>query len=426
MGLIRAAFGAVGGTLKDQWKDLISCEDMGNDILMVKKTTKSGQISKSSRIIVAPGQLAVIYDTGKVLDATAEEGAYTFDESTSPSFFAGQFGPVFKEMWERFTYGGKVSKEQAVFYFNIKEIKDNKFGTAAPVPFQDWSHPIPNQMTGSLTPLRVQVRCFGKYTFKIDDPGVFMRNHAGTADVVSKDDLSEQMRTEVIASFQNVLNELGTSNYKVPVLELPSQTDEIKKTMDEKVFDEQIRARGIKLVGFAIESVTLDEESSKKIDNYELSSNSFMQQGTLVGSYSDAVKDAANNPGGATTGFMGVGMMNMASGGMIGGTAGGAFANQGVSANVDPFAKKEEAGVECSNCKAKVTGKFCTECGTPRPESKEVMCPNCNIPITGKFCNECGEPKKEKKEVKKDTKKVCPKCQAENTGNFCVECGEKL
>lgn len=404
MGLIKAAFGAVSGTLKDQWKDLISCEDMGNNVLMVKKTTESGQITKNSRIIVAPGQVAVLYDTGKVMDATAEEGAYTFDESTSPSFFAGQFGAVFKEMWERFTYGGKVSKEQAVFFFNIKEIKDNKFGTAAPVPFQDWSHPIPNQMTGSLAPMRVQVRCFGKYTFKISDPAVFMRNHAGTADVVTKEDLTEQMRTEVIASFQNVLNELGTVNYKVPVLELPSQTDEIKKTMDEKVFDEQIRQRGVQLVGFAIESVTLDDESSKKIDNYELSSNSFMQQGTLVGSYADAVKDAANNPAGAGSGFMGIGMMNMASGGMMGGATQGAFQNQGVSTNVDPFAKK--GGVPCPKCGTMIVGKFCTECGEPKPvEKKEV-----------------------KEEVKEEANgpKKCPKCGAENTGKFCVECGEKL
>ena len=126
MGLIKAALGAVGGTLGDQWKDLISCEDMGNDTLMVKKTTKSGQITKDSRIIVAPGQVAVIYDSGTILDATAEEGSYNFDQSTSPSFFAGQFGDVFKEMWTRFTYGGKPNKEQAVFFFNIKEIKDNR------------------------------------------------------------------------------------------------------------------------------------------------------------------------------------------------------------------------------------------------------------------------------------------------------------
>ena len=154
MGLIKAVGGAVGGTLKDQWKEALRCDDMGNDILMKKVTTPTGVISNKSTIIVGPGQCAIIYDNGRVIDATAEEGVYTFDSSSTPSFFAGQFGAVFKEMWERFTYDGASAKEQYVFFFNIKEIMGNKFGTPNPVPFQDWSHPIPNQMTGTITPLR--------------------------------------------------------------------------------------------------------------------------------------------------------------------------------------------------------------------------------------------------------------------------------
>ncbi len=222
MGLIKAAVTAVGSTLHDQWKDYIKCDDLGQDILMKKVSTPNGIISKDSAIQVSPGQMAIIFQSGKILDATAEEGIYTFDASTSPSFFAGQFGPVFKEMWNRFVYNGATSQEQAVFYLNAKEIMDNKFGTPAPIPFQDWSHPIPNQMTGSMSPLRVDVKCFGKYTFKISDPAVFMSKIAGTAEEYRKDNLVEQMRSEVIGAFQNVLNELGNSNHKTPVLELPS------------------------------------------------------------------------------------------------------------------------------------------------------------------------------------------------------------
>lgn len=316
MGLIKSAVSAIGSTLGDQWKEAIRCDDMSNDILMVKRTTPSGVISNKSTIIVAPGQCAVIYDNGRVIDATAEDGFYTFDESSTPSFFAGQFGSVFKEMWQRFTYNGASAKEQAVFFFNIKEIIDNKFGTPAPIPFQDWSHPIPNQMTNTITPLRVEIKCFGKYTFKISNPAFFMNTLAGTADVYRKDELVEQLRTEVMAVFQNIVNELGTAKYKVPVLEVPSQTDEIREMMDEKVFDAKIRERGIEIVGFAVESVTLTDESKKKIDDYELSSNSFMQQGRMVGAYSNAVEEAAKNANGAANGFMGVGMMNMATGGM--------------------------------------------------------------------------------------------------------------
>ena len=383
MGLIKAAASAVGSTLHDQWKEYIRCDDLGQDILMKKVTTKNGIITKDSAIQVAPGQIAVVFQNGKVLDATAEEGIFTFDESTMPSFFAGDFGDVFKEMWTRFTYGGGTSKEQAVFYINSKEIIDNKFGTPAPIPFQDWSHPVPNQMTGSVTPLRVQVKCFGKYTFKITDPSTFMSKIAGTAEEYRKDEICEQMRSEVIGAFQNVLNELGTTDHKVPVLELPSSTDEIKKAMDEKVFDQPIRDRGMSIIGFIVESVTLDDESNEKIDKYELAGNAYMQQGSLVGDYGKAMKDAANNANGAMNGMMGVGMVGMASGGVVGGAAAGAFQGKGTSADLDPYGEgKTEVKTEKEEVKAE---------GKEEKESDIKFCPECGAKVTGgKFCTECG------------------------------------
>ena len=419
MGLIKAIAGSIGGTLKDQWLDLIKCDNMDMETLMVKQTTKTGQISKGSRILVAPGQVAVIYDSGSVLDATAEEGVYTFDQSSSPSFFGGQFGPVFKEMWQRFTYGGTPAKEQAVFFFNIKEILDNKFGTATPIPFQDWSHAIPNQMTNSLSPMGVNVRCYGKYTFQLDDVAVFMRNHAGTANVVKKKDITEQMRSEVIAAFQNVLNEMGNSKHRVPVLELPSYTDEMKQVMDERVFDEPIRARGIRLVSFTVESVSLDDASQQKIDRYEYSSNSMMQQGKII----DVMETAAGNEAGAGNAFIGLGMMNAGTGGMTGGAMQNAWNNQGQQANYDPYNQGGAAakGVPCPKCGTMITGKFCPECGTPAPAPKPMMkCPKCGTESTGKFCPECGTP------MAAVGPKKCPKCGTEVTGKFCPECGTAM
>lgn len=401
MGLIKAAVSAASSTLKDQWKEAIRCEEMTNDVLMVKKTTPTGVITNKSTIIVAPGQCAIIYDNGGVIDATAEEGVYNFDSSSSPSFFAGQFGAVFKEMWQRFTYNGATAKQQAVFFFNIKEIMDNKFGTPAPVPFQDWSHLIPNQMTGTTIPLRVGLKCFGKYTFKIDNPALFMNEVAGVADIYKKDKLVEQMRSEVIGTFQNVLNELGNSEHKVPVLEIPSQTDEIKELMDKYVFDEPIRKRGIALVGFIVESVTLDDESNKKIDQYELSSNAYMQQGTLTGAYANAVQEAAKNSNGAMNGFMGIGMMNMASNGVIGGATTGPWQNTQKSTinsretskevKDDDLNKVVEQDEWICECGIKNKGKFCINCG--KKHEIKIKCPKCGTinEAAAKFCNECGE-----------------------------------
>ncbi len=386
MGLIKATASAIGSTMHDQWKEAIRCEDLENEILMVKKTTPTGVITNKSTIIVAPGQCAIIYDNGKVIDATAEEGIYEFDESTSPSFFAGQFGAVFKEMWQRFTYDGATSKQQAVFFFNIKEIMDNKFGTSAPIPFQDWSHAIPNQMTGEKIPLRVEVKCFGKYTFKISNPALFMSEIAGTADIYKKQDLVEQIRTEVMAVFQNVTNELGNSKYKVPVLEMPSYTDEIKQMMDVAVYDENTKRRGLTITGFTVESVTLTEESEKKIDEYELSANSYMQQGKLVGAYAEATQKAAENANGAANGFMGIGMMNMASGNVVGGAATGPWQNAqpAMQQNVQPNSQPDSQ----SNTTAQTTAN---------KETEEKWVCECGVenPTKFKFCGACGKERKE-------------------------------
>lgn len=393
MGLLKAAGRSIGSTMHDQWKDIISCENMGNDTLMVRKTTDTGVISNKSIIRVMPGQCAVIIQNGKVLDATAEEGDYNFSDSATPSFFAGNFGAVFKDMWNRFTFGGDVPNRQDIYFFNLKEIMDNKFGTATPIPYQDWSHPVPNQMTGGITPLAVKVKCYGKYTFKISDPSVFLREISGTADVYKKDEIVEQMRAEVIAVFQNILNELGTEKYKIPVLELPSQTDEIKQMMDEKIFDEPIRRRGLSIVVFAVESVTLDEQSEKYIQNYILSSNANLQQGRLTDAYAEAIQSAAENDSGSMNGFMGIGMMNMAGNGIFGNMNQNITNNSTTGQNqVNPtIVNKDEKEWKCTKCGTVNTGKFCTECGNKRNEEK--VCTKCGNKVEEgqKFCDECGE-----------------------------------
>jgi len=385
MGLIKAAASAIGSTFHDQWKEVIRCDDMDNNTLMVKKTNDTGVLTKKSTIIVAPGQLAVIYDNGRIVDATAEEGVYSFDESTSPSFFAGQFGDVFKEMWERFTYGGGTAKQQAVFFFNLKEILDNKFGTPAPIPYGDWGHPVMNARNNSYIPLSVEIKCFGKYTFKIVDPAVFMRELAGTANIYTKEMVEDAIRTEVIGVFTNLLNSLSSEEHKVAALQLPNKTDEIKKMMDEVMYDEQIRRRGLSIISFIVESVTLTDDSKDKIDEYELGGDVYAQKAKLVDSYGEALKSAAANEAGAMNGFMGMGFMNMNAGNMAGGAVSSAM-NQPMPTAED-MQKNNINAKKYPKCGASVTGKFCSECGT---EVAEKKCPKCGATITGKFCSECG------------------------------------
>ena len=151
MGLIKAGLGAVGGVLADQWTEFFYCEAMDKEVMVTKgqkrisgrsSNTKGSDniISNGSGIAVADGQCMIIVDQGRVVEVCAEPGEFTYDASTEPSIFAGSLGQsildTFKAVGKRFAYGGDTGKDQRVYYFNTKELIDNKFGTPNPIPFR--------------------------------------------------------------------------------------------------------------------------------------------------------------------------------------------------------------------------------------------------------------------------------------------------
>lgn len=186
MGLIKAAMGAAGGVMADQWKEFFYCDSMDKDV-MVKKGQKrvSGRssntkgsdniITNGSGIAVADGQCMIIVEQGKIVEVCAEPGQFTFDSSTEPSIFTGSLGSsieaTFATIGKRFTYGGDTGKDQRVYYFNTKELIDNKFGTPNPIPFR-----VVDSKIG--LDVDVAVRCSGVYSYRIADPPV---RQVGTA-----------------------------------------------------------------------------------------------------------------------------------------------------------------------------------------------------------------------------------------------------
>lgn len=370
MGLIKSALTSVTSTLHDQWEEYITCDSLDTNTLVVKKTTKNGVISNKSRIQVAPGQVALIFDSGKILDATAEEGIYTFDESSSPSLFAGQFGDMFKEMWERFKFNGTPSKEQAIFYINAKEIIGNKFGSSSPM-----SYPDPEYKN-------IYIRYFGVYSFKIADPFAFFSNIVGNIkDTYTKEELMEQANAEFVSALDVALQKCAADG--IVFSSLPSKQLEIASHMNEALDTTWKQLRGMEVVSVAIEKITPDDESRERIqkfDNASMYGKEEYAAGRMVDATSTAMEKAAENANGAAAGFMGLGMMNGAVGGMT---------------NPLEYVKKngegkKETGMPCPNCGEVVTGNFCSKCGTKLEVPSEKHCTNCGEKVTGNFCSKCG------------------------------------
>ena len=432
MGLIRAGVGALGSTLADQWKEFFYCESMPKEVLVTKgqkrvsgrsSNTKGSDnvISNGSGIAVADGQCMMIVDQGEVIELCAEPGEYTFDTSSEPSIFCGSLGEsvkeTFKTIGKRFTYGGDTGKDQRVYYFNTKELIDNKFGTPNPIPFR-----VVDSKIG--LDVDVSVRCSGVYSYKIADPMLFYTNVCGNVErEYTRDELDSQLKTEFISALQPAFGKL--SDLELRPNQIVSHNTELEEAMNTALSAKWSELRGLKVVSIALGSVTLPDEDAEMIKQAQRTAimrDPTMAAATLVGAQADAMKAAAANENGATTGFMGMGMAMNAGGGM---NAQNLFAMGQQAQPGAPAAAPAAEGWKCS-CGAVATGKFCPECGAKKPETNTAdgwKC-SCGTVNKGKFCSECGA----KKPADAYTYR-CDKCGWEpedptHPPKFCPECGD--
>ena len=430
MGLIKAGIGAVGSALADQWKEFFYCDALDMDTLVVKGSKRVGSrssntkgsdnvISNGSGIAVADGQCMIIVEQGKVVEVCAEPGEYTYDTSTEPSIFAGKLGTsildTFKVIGKRFTYGGDTGKDQRVYYFNTKEIMDNKFGTPSPIIFE-----VTNKRIGMSR--TVNVRCNGVYSYVISNPLLFYTKVCGNVErAFTRDRIDSQMKTEFISALQPAFGALA--ELELRPAQLPAKVGELKQAMNDALKLEWVESRGISVEKIALNPITLNDEDMKKIQNMEdsatMGGNPYMMAGRMTNATANAMETAAANEAGAMNGFIGMGM--------AGGAMGGGFnaAQQFYTMGQQQQAQRPSAaadGWRCA-CGNVSTGKFCPECGSPKPADEGWKC-TCGAVNKGKFCPECG--------TRKPTgipQYKCDKCgwQPEDptkAPRFCPECGD--
>lgn len=400
MGLIKAAMGAAGGTLADQWKEFFCCDAIPENVLAVKGQKKSGRrssntkgddnvITNGSVIAVADGQCMLIVEQGKVVDVCAEPGEYTYDMSTEPSVFSGDLGEsiqsVFLNIGKRFTFGGEAPKDQRIYYFNTKELTGNKYGTPSPVPFR-----VVDQRAG--IDLDIAIRCFGEYSVRLRNPLLFYTNVCGNVTEDYKtDQIAGQMKTELLTALQPAFAKISEMGIRYSAL--PGHTLELAEALNEQLSSRWRDLRGMEIVSFGVSSVKANEEDEQMIK--ELQRNAAFMDPTraaahLVGAQASAMQSAAANPNaGPAMAFMG---MNMA--GQVGGMNTQnlyAMGQQQQPPQPAP-APAAPAGWTCSCGQGGNTGKFCQSCGNPQPAPAESWQCSCGATATGKFCPECGDP----------------------------------
>lgn len=430
MGLLKAGIGAVGGVLADQWKEYFYCEAMDRDILVMKGRKRTGKrssnkkgddniISNGSVIAVADGQCMLIVDQGKVVEVCAQPGEFVYDTSTEPSIFSGDLGEslnnTFNKIGQRFAFGGDAGKDQRVYYFNTKEIMDNRFGTPSPIPFR-----VVDRNIG--LDIDVSVRCNGVYSYRITDPILFYTNVCGNvSEEYTREELDSQLKAEFLTALQPGFARISEMGIRPNAI--PGHLMELTDAMDKILSEKWQGLRGLKIVAIGMNQVTLPEEDAEMIKQAQrmaILQNPSMAAATLAGAQAEAMKMAASNQNGAMMGFAGMNMASAQGGmnmqglyqmgaqqnmaGMQQGMPGaqpymagmqqgmpGAQQNMAGMQQGMPGAQQTAPGSWQCQCGTIATGKFCPECGSPRPVVQDQWTCSCGTVNKGKFCQECGK-----------------------------------
>ena len=381
MGLISAAIGSAATTLGDTFKEVVTCPEVDNSVIIQRGVVNHGSgnlvhsegvITNGSKIIVPQGMAMMIVDNGAIVEFTDTPGDYVWDSSSEPSIFVGNLGKsiidTIKTIGSRITYGGQAAKDQRVYYVNTKILPAIPYGSQQPETIVD-------PVYGS-----VEVTYNGEFNVKVDDPAILVNTMLGAnpKDTLTFDDIfATEGRNILKGKFAQKVGEAITEIMAVNNISfnrIQGQRSAITDKMNTLLNADWHDKYGIIVAGEVTININASEEAKAQIREIDkvrgmpnadaervgIMSDAYSKnlQGAMAASTGEAMLNASKNEGGSMAGFMGMGFAQNASGNVAG------MIN-------DLPGKTEEAKAEegssrfCSNCgaPAKDGAKFCTQCG---------------------------------------------------------------
>lgn len=315
--------------------DLIQLSDEGaGDIVRRVPETGAGEFRLGSQLVVRENQQAVFMRDGKALDVFGP-GRHTISTNNIP-LLGGLIGSLF---------GGNSPFTAEVFFVNLREFTNLKWGSAQPITYRDSELGM------------VRLRAFGTYSMRVKDSQLLVNQVVGARGAYRTSDIEDFLRSVIIQEFTDTLGAVQTT-----LLDLPKMMSTISSSIRASLADDFAKL-GFELTSFQVEAITPPEEVQKLIDQRSGMAAIGNMDEYIKFQTAQGIKDAANNPGpGGEGASMGMGLG--AGLGMAGAMA-GAFKD---AFNNDSSASQSAPAGET---------KFCTECGA-------------KIPADAKFCPQCG------------------------------------
>jgi membrane protease subunit (stomatin/prohibitin family) len=244
-------------------------EPSQNEVLSYRFTRYKNEIKNGAKLIVREGQAAAFVREGQLADVKTP-GTYTLDTKNMPvlSTILG---------WK---YGFESPFKAEVYFISTRQWTDQKWGTQNPVMIRD----------PEFGPIRV--RAFGTYAFKVTDPATFLRELVATDPSFEAYEVTNQFRNAIVSRFVDVI---GTA--KIPILDVAGNYEKMSRLALDRIAPE-LAKMGISLTQFFVENISLPPEVEQALDKRsQMGILGNLDQYTKFQS-AEAIRDAAQNPGG--------------------------------------------------------------------------------------------------------------------------------
>ena len=269
---------ALWDKLMGELVDIVEWLDDTNDTLAYRFERYQNEIKYGAKLVVREGQMAAFINEGKLADVFKPG---TYDLTT-------QNLPILTTLrgWK---YGFNSPFKAEVYFVSTRKFTDLKWGTPGPAMMRDKDFGM------------IRATAFGIYAIRVKDPGVFVRDLVGTDNRFTTHEIQENLRGKIGSRIKEVMPELG-----IPVIEMEAKVMEMGQRLRDRL-QPDFAHFGLELLEVQVQDVGLPEEVEKAIDKRGAMAAVGNLQAYTQYETASAIRDAANNPGGAAGAAVGIG-----------------------------------------------------------------------------------------------------------------------
>jgi membrane protease subunit (stomatin/prohibitin family) len=283
-----------------QFLEVVEWLDDTRDTLVYRFPVFNQAITDNSKLVVREGQAAVFVAGGKLSEGFGP-GTYTLDTRNVPvmAFF------------QSIMYSLNYPYKGDIYFVSTRQFTDRRWGTPNPIMMRD----------AEFGPVRI--RAFGIYSYRITDPGEFLRQVVGTDGLFTTDEIDGQFKKKLQSQFASSVGQA-----RIPVLDLAANYMTLGEGIRDSMNPAFNSGYGVTITDFTIENISMPPEVEKALDTRT-------KMGVLgnLDAYTklkaaDAIEVAAANQGLAGAGMgmgVGFGMGNVVGNQMAAGAGAGQF-----------------------------------------------------------------------------------------------------